>query len=156
MYVWIPTNVLPANVVIAFARGDDYFFGILHSRVHEVWARATGTQLESRPRYTPTSTFETFPLPSPTLNQREAISAAAERLDTLRNGWLNPPADSVSPTELKRRSLTNLYNETPTWLQFAHENLNEAVYAAYGWSSELADGEIQSRLLSLNPMREPM
>ena len=158
MYVWIPTNVLPANVVIAFARDDDYFFGVLHSRVHEVWARATGTQLrevESGFRYTPTSTFETFPFPSPTHEQEEAISAAAQRLDTLRNGWLNPPTDSVSPTELKRRTLTNLYNEYPSWLQFAHEKLDEAVIAAYDWPSDLTDGEILARLLSLNLMREP-
>ncbi|MXX52426.1 MAG: class I SAM-dependent DNA methyltransferase [Dehalococcoidia bacterium] len=158
MYIWIPTNVLPANVVIAFARDDYYFFGILHSRVHEVWARATGTQLrevESGFRYTPTSTFETFPFPNPTPEQIEAVSAAAERLDTLRNGWLNPPADSVSPTELKRRTLTNLYNDYPSWLQFAHEKLDEEVFTAYGWLSDLADGEILSRLLSLNLMREP-
>ena len=157
MYVWIPTNVLPANVVIAFARGDDYFFGILHSRVHEVWARATGTQLrevESGFRYTPTTTFETFPFPSPTLKQRGAISAAAEHLDTLRSGWLNPTADSVSPTELKRRTLTNLYNDYPSWLQFAHEGLDDSVFAAYGWSTALGDGQILSRLLELNLSKE--
>ena len=158
MYVWIPTNVLPANVVIAFAREDDCFFGILHSRVHEVWARATGTQLrevESGFRYTPTSTFETFPFPSPTPEQKEVISAAAQRLDTLRNGWLSPPADSVSPTQLKRRTLTNLYNEPPTWLQLTHKGLDEAIFAAYGWPSDLADGEILARLLELNLSREP-
>ena len=156
MYVWIPTKVLPANVVIAFARDDDYLFGILHSRVHEVWARAMGTQLESRPRYTPTSTFETFPFPNPTPKQEEVISAAAQRLDNLRSGWLNPPADSVSPTQLKRRTLTNLYNKPPTWLQLAHRGLDRAVCAAYGWSSDISDGQILAGLLELNLAREPV
>ena len=159
MYVWIPTNVLPANVVIAFARDDDCFFGILHSRVHEVWARATGTQLrevESGFRYTPTSTFETFPFPSPTSQQAEVISTMSQRLDALRNGWLGPPTDSVSPTELKRRTLTNLYNESPTWLHLAHKGLDEAVFAAYGWPSDLAEGEILACLLELNLSREPV
>ena len=53
---------------LVFARADDYFFGVLHSRIHEVWARRMGTQLrevESGFRYTPTTTFETFPFPWP-------------------------------------------------------------------------------------------
>ena len=60
------------------ARDDDHTFGILHSRVHELWARGTGTQLrevESGFRYTPTTRFETFPVPRPTAEQREAIAA---------------------------------------------------------------------------------
>ena len=66
--VWLPAEVLPADCSIVFARDDDYFFGVLHSRVHELWARAMGTQLreaESGFRYTPTTTFETFPFPWP-------------------------------------------------------------------------------------------
>jgi len=91
IFVFLSAEVLPANVVIAFARDDDYFFGILHSRFHEVWSLAQGTQLEDRPRYTPTTCFETFPFPEPTDSQREAIAAAARELDTLRERWLNPP-----------------------------------------------------------------
>ena len=52
--------------LIVFARDDDLILGILHSRLHEVWALSQGTQLETRPRYTPTSCFETFPFPKPT------------------------------------------------------------------------------------------
>ena len=70
---------------------DDDFFGVLHSRIHEVWALRLGTQLETRPRYTPTTCFETFPLPDPTKKQEKAIAAAAKELDDLRNRWLNPP-----------------------------------------------------------------
>ena len=154
LYVWVPADTLPANVVIAFARDDDYFFGIMHSRFHELWALNQGTQLESRPRYTPTSTFETFPLPSPTPEQKSDISSAAKRLNTLRDGWLNPPPDDVSPSELRRRTLTNLYNDPPTWLRIAHDSLDEAVARAYGWPADIADGEIIARLLELNLERE--
>ena len=45
------------------ARDDDTTFGILHSRFHEVWSLRLGTSLEDRPRYTPSTTFETFPFP---------------------------------------------------------------------------------------------
>lgn len=155
LFTWVQKRTLPDSATIAFARDDDYFFGILRSRVHEVWARAMGTQLEDRPRYTPTSTFETFPFPEPTPEQVDEISAAAERLDTLRNGWLNPPAESISLTHLRQRTLTNLYNEPPTWLQHAHERLDEAVFAAYGWPADLSDGQILARLLELNLSREP-
>jgi hypothetical protein len=90
LFVWLPMESLPANVVIVFARSDDYFFGVLHSRFHEIWALEMGTQLETRPRYTPTTCFETFPFPVPTPEQHEAIAAAAKELSELRENWLNP------------------------------------------------------------------
>ena len=65
IFDWLEPEILPANLVIAIARDDDYFFGVLHSRLHELWALRMGTSLEDRPRYTPTTTFETFPFPWP-------------------------------------------------------------------------------------------
>ena len=65
MFVWLDTVSLPANVVIVFGRSDDFFLGVLQSRFHEVWALKQGTRLETRPRYTPTTCFETFPFPYP-------------------------------------------------------------------------------------------
>ena len=63
IFAWLPGNICPESTVIVFARSDDYFFGVLHSRIHEVWALRLGTRLETRPRYTPTTCFETFPFP---------------------------------------------------------------------------------------------
>jgi hypothetical protein len=91
LFVWLDSVCVPANVVIVFARDDDFFFGVLHSRLHEVWSLAQGTQLEDRPRYTPTTCFETFPFPHPTEAQTQAIAAAARELNALRERWLNPP-----------------------------------------------------------------
>jgi endo-beta-N-acetylglucosaminidase D len=65
-----------------------------------------------------------------------------------RDAWLNPP--DASAAELKKRTLTNLYNENPTWLQDAHRELDDAVFAAYGWPKNLTDQEILTRLLQLN------
>ncbi len=79
-----------------FARDDDYFFGVLHSRFHEVWALKLGTRLETRPRYTPTTCFETFPLPEPNEQQKINISAAAKELNELRDNWRNPPEWTVT------------------------------------------------------------
>jgi hypothetical protein len=91
LFRWITAPTLPDSQVFAFARDDDYFFGVLHSRFHEVWALKLGTRLETRPRYTPTTCFETFPFPEPTAKQTIDISAAAKELNELRENWLNPP-----------------------------------------------------------------
>ena len=61
----ITGDTLPDSQNIAFARDDDYFFGVLHSRAHEVWSLRMGTSLEDRPRYTPTTCFEMLPNKGP-------------------------------------------------------------------------------------------
>jgi hypothetical protein len=153
LFAWLDSGVLPDHQLIVFARDDDYTLGVLHSRVHELWALATGTQLETRPRYTPTTCFETFPLPRPTDDQREAIAVAARELVRLRDGWLNPPG--LDHDALGKRTLTNLYNQRPSWLANAHAALDRAVFAAYGWPIDLANPEILERLLALNLERQP-
>lgn len=195
LFVWMNDPRLPDQQLITFARSDDYFFGILHSRYHEAWSRAPGmgTQVREREsgfRYTPTTCFETFPFPNPTAEQQAAIATAAKELDTLRTNWLNPPEwtkeevlefpgsvsgpwaryvtdadargigtvryprlvakDDDCALKLKKRTLTNLYNERPTWLALAHQKLDAAVAAAYGWPADLAEEEILARLLKLN------
>jgi len=153
VFVWADQSVLPDHQLIVFARDDDYFFGVLHSRAHEVWSLRMGTWLGvgNDPRYTPTTCFETFPFPRPTDEQRDEIGAAAKALDDLRRAWLDPPdADEAT---LKKRTLTNLYNQRPTWLSNAHARLDRAVWAAYGWPeppAETDDETILTRLLALN------
>jgi hypothetical protein len=150
----MPVELLPDSQIVAIARDDDYTFGVLHSRVHELWARGVGTQLrevESGFRYTPTTCFETFPFPRPTDAQRDAIAEAARDLDRLRTGWLNPPG--LSAADLSKRTLTNLYNARPTWLAQAHERLDAAVLAAYGWPTDIDRGDLLGRLLALNLAR---
>ncbi len=94
LFVWMDPVCLCNQGTLVFARSDDYFFGILHSRFHEVWALAQGTQLrekESGFRYTPTTCFETFPFPEAQAERDAAIAAAAKELNELRENWLNPP-----------------------------------------------------------------
>jgi type II restriction/modification system DNA methylase subunit YeeA len=98
-----------------------------------------------------------------------AIAEAARRLDGLREAWLNPPdlvervpevvpgyPDRIVPVSpkaaavLKTRTLTNLYNERPIWLDNAHRDLDAAVAAAYGWPADLSEEEALARLLALN------
>jgi hypothetical protein len=191
-----PIRTLPDHQLITFALDDDFAFGVLHSRIHEVWARAHGTQVREREsgfRYTPTTCFETFPFPEPTDAQREAIAAAARELNERRNNWLNPPEwtreetltfpgsvdgpwrryvtgadrngigtvhysrrvprDEQAAQDLAKRTLTNLYNQMPAWLRQAHQKLDDAVFAAYGFPPALSDDDILSRLLDRNLRR---
>ncbi|MDE2844281.1 MAG: hypothetical protein OXN21_12995 [Chloroflexota bacterium] len=123
----------------------------MSSSSHELWTRKVGSQLreaDSGGTYTPTTCFETFPFPEPTDEQREAIAEAARRLNELREGWLNP--SGMEESELKKRTLTNLYNARPTWLDNVHNELDAAVAAAYGWPADLGEQEILEWLLALN------
>ena len=86
----------------------------------------------------------------------EAIATAARELNDLRERWLNP--EDASETELKKRTLTNLYNARPTWLTNAHAALDRAVWDAYGWPedelpTEVDDDALLGRLLPLNTER---
>lgn len=102
------------------------------------------------------------------------IAATARRLNKLRDAWLNPvewvdwvitaeeeragfPKRPVAKpgheADLKKHTLTNLYNARPAWLDIAHKELDKAVAAAYGWADytpEMPDDEILRRLLALN------
>ena len=60
------------------------------------------------------------------------------------------PRDAACAKQLAKRTLTNLYNERPTWLANAHAKLDAAVFAAYGWPADLPDDELLTRLLKLN------
>jgi hypothetical protein len=152
LFSWLDGSTLADSATIVFARDDDYTFGVLHSRVHELWALTLGTQLETRPRYTPTTCFETFPFPSPTPDLSTVIAETARELDRLRRGWLDP--EGWSGLRKKGRTLTNLYNERPQWLLDIHDRLDRAVLAAYGWPADLSAHDVLGQLLELNLARE--
>jgi hypothetical protein len=60
------------------------------------------------------------------------------------------PKDDECAKELKKRTLTNLYNQRPAWLDHAHKKIDAAVFAAYGWPDTLSDDELLAKLLELN------
>jgi hypothetical protein len=60
------------------------------------------------------------------------------------------PKDDASAKQLDKRTLTNLYNQRPKWLELAHQKLDAAVFAAYGWKPNMSDEEILAMLLALN------
>ena len=180
LFVWSDARICPDHQLIVVARDDDTTFGILHSRFHQIWSLRQGTSLEDRPRYTPTTTFETFPFPAgltpdvpATEYERDSraagIAEAARRLVDLRDRWLNPPEwvewvdepasgypkrsvprDADAASALRKRTLTNLYNARPQWLMDAHDALDAAVADAYGWPATITEADALAELVSLN------
>ena len=183
LFVWLDARVCPDHQLIVIARDDDTTFGILHSRFHQAWSLRLGTSLEDRPRYTPTTTFLTFPFPdglSPDIRAADhgddsraaAVAVAARRLTELRDRWLNPlewvewvaepvsgypkravPRNDTARRNLKKRTLTRLYNARPKWLADAHAALDAAVASAYGWDAGISDDDALASLLRLNRSR---
>lgn len=187
VFIWLPTTALADTRVYAVARDDDTTFGILHSRIHEVWSLATCSWhgVGNDPTYNAASCFETFPFPTGlTLDTAAAdyageplamrIAEASRALVQARDRWLNPVewtervpevvpgypdrivATSGHEADLKARTLTNLYNARPAWLDNLHADLDTSVAAAYGWEWPLADDEILRRLFELNQARSAL
>jgi hypothetical protein len=243
LFVFLNASVLPDTRLNVMARADDATFGLLGSRMHEVWSLAQASMhgVGNDPTYNAKSCFETFPFPEgltpadtahqrtealdggalipaglagdllpvapttakalkkpkaasakagqalaaePVVSLREhaaRIARAAHRLNQLRENWLNPPEwtqripevipsgmdvspypDRIVPKnghekDLAGRTLTRLYNQRPAWLDAAHQALDAAVAAAYGWTdytADLPDEEILKRLLALNLARQ--
>ena len=182
LFVWYDARICPDHQLIVVARDDDVTFGILHSRFHELWSLRLCTWLGkgNDPRYTPSTTFETFPFPAgltPNVPADSyardpraiAVAEAARRLVELRDRWLNPaewvdwvdepapgyprrpvPRDENAAKALRKRTLTNLYNDRPQWLADAHATLDAAVAVAYGWLADISDDDALRELLALN------
>ena len=160
LFVWTDSNTLPNESVVIFARHDDYFIGVLQSRVHEVWSRAMGTQVRDREsgfRYTHTTCFETFPFPEPTDEQRDAIGEVAKMMMWHRKNMLTP-RENTPEDMIREMTLNDIYNKNHRWLQIDHEKLDRAVINAYNWTEnpeDLDDDTILERLLELNLSRQP-
>ncbi|GAA4015984.1 hypothetical protein GCM10022631_30350 [Deinococcus rubellus] len=153
--VWLSKGTLPDSQVVVVARDDDFTFGVLNSSFHRIWARAQGTYMGvgNDLRYTPSTCFETFPFSRPTDPQRSEVEKWAKYVVQVREHLL---------TQDPKATLTGLYNAVTSLrrqpdtghpasaLVTAHERLDQAVAAAYGWEWPLSEDEVLLRLLALN------
>ena len=139
LFCWVDKSVCPSNAMTVFSFDADYAMGVLMSSIHTAWGKAQGSTLEDRIRYTPQTSFGTFPWPSGDLNE---VGDIASRLYARR-----------SEICLERQiGLTNLYNEVDDGayrdLRELHDALDEAVAAAYAWPASAAhDPQESNRLL---------
>jgi len=174
IFVWVDRAIVPDSRLIAIARDDDYFFGVLHSLIHELWSlkKASSHGVGNDPTYNAESCFQTFPFPYIPGQEPmddpcyQAIAQAAKQLHEEREKWLKNSGGTSN-----ERTLTNLYNslvaergldpkaplvaaaqEFAPHLKVLHDTLDKAVCAAYGWDISTLDNkdEIVSKLLALN------
>lgn len=155
VFVWLNNSVLPSNKLVVITREDDFFFGVLSTSIHALWSKKQGGAHGKGDDlvYQNESSFETFFFPRPSETQHAEVEKWAKYLDTMRAGLLR-----ADPS----RTMTKLYNDLtvlrvsrnsahPVYpLLIAHDKLDAAVAAAYGWEWPLSDEVILERLLALN------
>lgn len=165
IFSFLDTAIRPDNMLVAIASADAFVLGVLSSRIHVAWALAAGGTLEDRPRYNKTRCFDTFPFPVVPEPLAVPIRELAEELDGFRKRRLAEHPDLT---------LTGLYNvvdklrrgETLSAVELGihdrglagtllsiHDDLDRAVFDAYGWPATLADTDVLDRLVTLNRQR---
>ncbi|MEG4987387.1 class I SAM-dependent DNA methyltransferase [Microcoleus sp. BR0-C5] len=165
VFVFLPREVIPDNMLIAIALDDAYFLGVLSSRVHVTWSLAAGGTLEDRPRYNKTRCFDPFPFPDATETQKQTIRELGERLDSHRKrvqathpevtitGMYNLLEKLRQGEPLDDKDKAFNQKALVSTLKQIHDELDAAVFAAYGWEPTLTDDQILENLVTLNAQR---
>jgi hypothetical protein len=87
-FSFLHSSVLPDTRLNVIARADDATFGILSSRIHEVWSLAQASMhgVGNDPTYNAKSCFETFPFPA----GLTPADTAHQHTETLEGGAVIP------------------------------------------------------------------
>jgi hypothetical protein len=165
VFAFLYSQVLPDKMLIAIALDDAYFLGVLSSRVHVTWSLAAGGTLEDRPRYNKTRCFDPFPFPTPIGIQKQTIRELGERLDSHRKrvqathpevtitGMYNLLEKLRQGEPLDDKDKAFNQKALVSTLKQIHDELDAAVFAAYGWEPTLTDDQILENLVTLNAQR---
>ena len=159
LWVWMPAGTLPDSRVLAVTKDDDFTFGVLQSKIHEVWSLANSAAhgVGNDPTYVAKDCFDPFPFPQPSDDQRAEVEKWAKHVLQVREHLM-----AADP----KATLTALYNDVvklraapdathPTnALKTAHDHLDKAVAAAYGWTWPMEEDELLSKLFELNKARQ--
>jgi hypothetical protein len=167
VFIFLDGKILPDDALISIALSDAYYLGVLSSRIHVRWAISVGGRqgVGDDPRYNKSLCFDPFPFPDCSERERATIAAIAEELDGLRKERLQLHPD-LSLTALynvvaKLRSGENLSEPEHRIhdrglvgvIRRLHDDLDRAVFAAYGWPTDIADDDILAGLVALNRER---
>ncbi|MBK9090808.1 MAG: hypothetical protein IPL90_17910 [Holophagales bacterium] len=164
-FLFLEGDILPDQKVRVIASDDAYFIGVISSRVHVAWALATGGTLEDRPVYNNSRCFDPFPFPPAGGAQTARIRSLGESLDAHRKrqqalhpgltitGMYNVLEKLRSGEALTAKEKVIHEEELVSVLNQTHDDLDAAVFEAYGWPSTLTDEEILQRLVALNAER---
>ena len=165
VFLFLNRDVTPDNMLIVMALDDAYFLGVLSSRIHVNWSLAAGGRLEDRPRYNKTVCFDPFPFPKSTAEQTQKIRELGEKLDKHRKK-VQAQHSGITITGMynlveKLRAqqpfteADKAYNNKAlvSTLKQIHDEIDAAVFEAYGWEANISDSEILEKLVALNAER---
>ncbi len=170
IFQFLDANIICVDKAVIIATDDSYILGTLSSRIHVIWSLRTGGWLGvgNDSVYTKTRTFDPFPFPIATDDQKRAIGTIAEQLDAHRKRVLADHAHltltglynvmerlkaGARPDDLDTKERRIFDDGLVLILKELHEKLDAAVAEAYGWSADLAEEEVLARLVALNRER---
>lgn len=170
VFAFVDGDILPDDALIAIALSDAFSLGVLASSIHARWTFANCgligvASFQQGHRYLKSITFDPFPFPDPTPEQRAVIADLAEELDATRKAVQAEHADvtltglynlvarlrsGVALTDAEARAATRARAHI---VRDLHDRLDRAVADAYGWPADLGADEIVARLVALNAER---
>ncbi|MCP2730499.1 class I SAM-dependent DNA methyltransferase [Limnofasciculus baicalensis] len=167
VFTFLDSSVIPDVSIVAIALDDAYFLGVLSSRIHVTWSLAAGGRLGvgNDPRYNNTVCFDPFPFPTPTETQKQTIRELGEHLDSHRKRvQATHPEITITGMYNLLEKLRNgepltdkdkAFNQKAlvSTLKQIHDEIDAAVFAAYGWEPSLTDEQILENLVTLNAQR---
>ncbi len=114
------SDIIVMDKAFPVYNASPYLFGILSSRMHNIWIKAVGGKLETRLSYSSSICYNTFPFPDITTKQKENLNLYVFAI-------LDERAKHPSKT------LAQLYNPTtmPKGLLKAHQELDSAIEQCY-------------------------
>ena len=135
---YVGKNVVVTNLCFTMYDAAPWIFGIIESKMHNLWVCTVCGGLETRPRYSNVLGYNTFPLPKLSEKQKKSISQAA--LDVI-----------IQRERYPEMNLMQLYNnETmPKDLQYAHHLLDVVVEECYSSRGFASDQERLNSMFSL-------
>jgi hypothetical protein len=166
-FVFAPLQIVPDNTLICFALDDASNLGVLSSRIHLVWSLAAGGRLGvgNDPRYNKTRCFDPFPFPERNEDAVYLIRELGEQLDAHRKrqqelhpdltitGMYNVLEKLRTGEALTKKDKLIHEHGLVSVLKQIHDDLDAAVFDAYGWPHDLTDEQILERLVALNAER---
>ena len=165
VFQFVSADILPDHMILAIAVDDPGVLGVLSSRIHVIWSLGAGGTLEDRPRYTKSVCFDPFPFPEVAQSSLRRIGSLGEALDAHRKrqaalhrtltitGMYNVLEKLRSGEALTAKEKVIHEQGLVSVLKQIHDDLDAAVFDAYGWPPTLTDEEILERLVALNAER---
>lgn len=117
---FLPTGTIIKNSAQAIYYAQAWIFGLVTSKIHNIWVRNIGGKLEERLRYSAALCYNTFPFPNISDKQKEQINLHAfEVLD--------------ERAKYPEKTLAQLYDpdKMPKGLKDAHHQLDLAIERCY-------------------------